>query len=74
MMRTKSIANAGGIPPLVALLSRGSEAARAHAAGALENLGTNDANKLAISQAKLREASASSEYAHQATTMVFLMD
>ena len=45
------IAQAGGIAPLIALLSSGDAAGKEQAAGALWNLGVNDDNKVKIVQA-----------------------
>ena len=46
-----AIAAAGGIPPLVALVTSGSDSAKAQAACALENLAPNDQNMAAIAAA-----------------------
>ena len=46
-----AIAAAGGIPPLVALITSGSDSAKGYAAGALRNLARNDQNKAAIAAA-----------------------
>ena len=50
-----AIAQAGGIPPLVALMRDGDDAQKQSAAGALHTLAGNDYNKILIAQAK-REA------------------
>ncbi|CAL1157836.1 unnamed protein product, partial [Cladocopium goreaui] len=46
-----AIAAAGGIPPLVALVTSGSDSAKEPAAGALRNLAMNDQNMAAIAAA-----------------------